>query len=530
MPSTPAEIEELLILADRLCDEGLSAFEAARLSQLLRSSEDLRERYLNYRDLHASLAWNGRGSRVSTSLFDEPAPPESPPARAWPYVVGRQAANFAASMTVAWRHRPLAASLALAMSLMLLIGLGWLAWPASPAAQLVRTCDAVWLADSKLLSPAEKSKGNYYQTINLSAGKKLRLTSGLAELRFRSGAIVVLEGPAAFEILGRNRGRLETGKLVAHVPPAARGFQVETPHARVIDLGTEFAMFVQQTSEPNGQHSSTEVHVLAGQVEVAAQHNRTGADSPSLQKNISSGAAVRAEAGLNSLTTIASQPERFVRSLPGSIVLTEDFESLPIAMPLKGEKLVARYERSLPNRKQSIRVVEAADMPSGFGRRVLEFRDTDADPKMANPVIDLALPDALQNQSLQLRFDFRILDPSSQPLVTIYNREWYVRLCPEVAIEGEPLGTIEPKKWYRVTIDFPAVSNDPAKASVRLQRWGDGQLDDPRLLTVSKVRKLPGATVRLGFYNPVGKAFPAGGLWQVDNVRVRTLESEYDLP
>ena len=530
MPSTPSELEELLILADRLCDEELSASEAARLSQLLRSREDLREQYLNHRDLHASLAWNGRGSRVSTSLFDEPIPSESPSTRAWPYVAGRQAANVAASMALAWRRRPLAAALALTTSLVLLIGLVWLAWSASPVAQLVRTCDAVWVEDSKLLSPAENSKGNHYQIIDLSAGKKLRLTSGLAELRFHSGAIVVLEGPATFAVLSRNRGRLETGKLVAQVPPAARGFQVETPDARVIDLGTEFAMLVQQPPEPNGQHSSTEVHVLAGQVEVTAQRNRVGADSSSLQKNIGSGTAVRAEAGLDSLTTIASQPERFVRSLPGDLVLTEDFESLPTAMPLTGEKLLSRYERSLPNREQSIRVVEAADMPSGFGRRVLEIRDTDADPKMANPVIDLALPDTLQNQSLQLRFDFRVLDPSSQPLVTIYNREWYVRLYPEVAMEGEPLGTIEPRKWYRVTIDFPAVSNDPAKASVRLQRWEDGQLHDPRSLAVSKVRKLPGVTVRLGFYNPVGKAFPAGGLWQVDNVRVRTLESEDNLP
>ena len=59
--------------------------------------------------------------------------------------------------------------------------------------------------------------------------------------------------------------RLVRGKLRAHVPPPAIGFQIHTPQGTVLDLGTEFALDV---SEKN-----SELHVIDGEVE---WHEETG--------------------------------------------------------------------------------------------------------------------------------------------------------------------------------------------------------------------------------------------------------------
>ena len=56
----------------------------------------------------------------------------------------------------------------------------------------------------------------------------LRLKSGAILIEFFSGATVVLEGPADFEIISKKKGHLSNGKLNAHVPPQARGFTIKT--------------------------------------------------------------------------------------------------------------------------------------------------------------------------------------------------------------------------------------------------------------------------------------------------------------
>jgi hypothetical protein len=77
---------------------------------------------------------------------------------------------------------------------------------------------------------------------HLQAGHPYRLNAGMAEITFRSGARVVLEGPAEFRIASSNSGKLFRGKLAAYVPKQAHGFVVETERGRVIDLGTRFAI------------------------------------------------------------------------------------------------------------------------------------------------------------------------------------------------------------------------------------------------------------------------------------------------
>jgi len=72
----------------------------------------------------------------------------------------------------------------------------------------------------------------------------IRLTRGLTQLEFFSGATLWVEGEAEVEIISAWEVRLRWGRVRAHVPPAARGFVVQAPGARLVDLGTAFGLNV----------------------------------------------------------------------------------------------------------------------------------------------------------------------------------------------------------------------------------------------------------------------------------------------
>lgn len=75
----------------------------------------------------------------------------------------------------------------------------------------------------------------------VAARYPLELLSGSAEIRFRSGAVATLYAPCIFEVTSGNGGFLTCGKVKAKVSTAAsKGFTVQTPTARLVDLGTEF--------------------------------------------------------------------------------------------------------------------------------------------------------------------------------------------------------------------------------------------------------------------------------------------------
>jgi hypothetical protein len=90
--------------------------------------------------------------------------------------------------------------------------------------------------------------------------RRLRIASGIVQFEFYSGARVVLEGPADFELVSMHKAICRQGKVRALVPPQARGFIIVAPQVELIDLGTEFGMEV----DKEGQ---TDVHVFTGQVE-----------------------------------------------------------------------------------------------------------------------------------------------------------------------------------------------------------------------------------------------------------------------
>jgi hypothetical protein len=91
-------------------------------------------------------------------------------------------------------------------------------------------------------------------------GEALSIASGLVELKLTQGTKLLIEGPAEWSIDGQNNATLKRGKLVASVPKQAIGFTLETPTAKIVDLGTEFEVDVAASGK-------SQVHVRRGAIE-----------------------------------------------------------------------------------------------------------------------------------------------------------------------------------------------------------------------------------------------------------------------
>ncbi len=119
-------------------------------------------------------------------------------------------------------------------------------------AQFIDETDAIWNCEPKEIPALGTS---------LRQGKVLALKSGFIQIRFKSRAVVTIEGPANFSLSGENAGSLDVGKLTADVPTVAHGFAVASPNAIFVDRGTRFGVEV----DPKGK---TTMQVFQGLVEV----------------------------------------------------------------------------------------------------------------------------------------------------------------------------------------------------------------------------------------------------------------------
>ena len=211
---------------------GLDAEGLARLEERLVRDPAARRAWFLHCDLENGLAdWaTARGGR------DAPIP--APPRR---------------------RVRATSAWLALAASLLVAASLGWLAWrgaetetPSTSVAVLARAVGAEW------------ADGAVFRAGVALEPATLRLRTGSVLLEFLGGARVVVEGPAEVELRDGGSAFLHAGKIRAQVPRQARGFAIGLPGARVVDLGTEFAVSVPE-------RDPAEVHVFSGSVSVTPE-------------------------------------------------------------------------------------------------------------------------------------------------------------------------------------------------------------------------------------------------------------------
>lgn len=112
---------------------------------------------------------------------------------------------------------------------------------------------------------------------------RIALSEGIAQIEFFSGAVLVVGAPAEFEVVSPWEVKWHHGKVRVKVPPAARGFAVQTPEMKLVDLGTEFGV------EVDPALASARVQVFSGEVEA---HPAKGA-----QVNLVEGQAVEQRDG-----------------------------------------------------------------------------------------------------------------------------------------------------------------------------------------------------------------------------------------
>ncbi|HXG47646.1 MAG TPA: LamG-like jellyroll fold domain-containing protein, partial [Methylomirabilota bacterium] len=115
-------------------------------------------------------------------------------------------------------------------------------------AMLNRVVDAVWQEPGEGPRPGAPLEPGW-----------LRLRSGWAQIVFYSGARLVVEGPAELQLVSSGEVVCLGGKLIAEVPPPAKGYRVRTPRMTVADMGAVFGIEVGARA--------TELHVFQGRVE-----------------------------------------------------------------------------------------------------------------------------------------------------------------------------------------------------------------------------------------------------------------------
>ena len=128
--------------------------------------------------------------------------------------------------------------------------------------QVVRKVNCVWNDDAWSVS----SNGR------LVAGQTVRLERGFMEIELVNGVTIVLEGPGEFTALSPMRGILEYGAVAVRAPKGFEGYVVDTPSARLTDLGTEFGVLV-------NDKGVTDLFVFEGEVAVQ-KRKRSGKISP----------------------------------------------------------------------------------------------------------------------------------------------------------------------------------------------------------------------------------------------------------
>lgn len=255
---TDAIRKELESLTCRVLDKQLSADEDARLTEILNMYPELIEDYTN--QIHLD-------SLLSSSLYESvPEGVSFSSQEKSPH--GKQTTHLgipSAELPATRRFSFLLRGVALAMVVLLVSVAVWLNQKVPPQKEnqivsrpdyvgmLLDTEDAVWGND-------DVTDDIPYGT-QFEAGQSLWLKSGIARIRFQSGAGVVLEGPAKIEVRSPLNALLHYGKLAAYVPDDVQGFSVDTSKIRILDLGTRFGTVV----DPSGE---AEVHVFEGEVDV----------------------------------------------------------------------------------------------------------------------------------------------------------------------------------------------------------------------------------------------------------------------
>lgn len=143
----------------------------------------------------------------------------------------------------------LAGSLAACIALSL-----WFSQKTGPSAGVILSSElAGWQSEYSTIDGAEFAQGIY------------TLQTGIVTLGFHSGAEMVLEGPARFEVISNMQIIFDYGNASFYVPENAIGFQVNTRLGNVVDHGTRFSLSLGE--------NELEARLAVDEGEIAIHHN-----------------------------------------------------------------------------------------------------------------------------------------------------------------------------------------------------------------------------------------------------------------
>lgn len=334
LAAIPAVESELFTLINRLCDAVATQADCTRLESLLADSAmpDAIDVYCAAMEVHASLLWRWHTAPTGLQPVGQQRHPTPP--RAAPFIAGipdvpvpprstspvrreLPADRFFPRFIPAWLKglgRPpalavvLQAAVIAAAILLAVVGQFW--HTGQTAATSVACGSIVAIKNALWVSPERPPQvGDLVMT-----RERLELAAGLVEIACNSGATLVLEGPARFELSGPHSASLLRGRLTTTVSKAGGGplaaasatgslFTVQTPSAVVRDRGTQFGVEVDAVGK-------TSVHVFEGLVECAGWGFGT---APMAKLTAGEGATVDPRGAVRRLAE--SSPEPFARGL-----------------------------------------------------------------------------------------------------------------------------------------------------------------------------------------------------------------------
>jgi len=314
-------LDDFIDLVDRYCSELIDDQEFCRLEAHLLESAVARRYFVEYLHHHTEIHFAIRARCATAAVLDHlrlsARTPQSPAACRRPHASAK------------WR-RWLAAMAAGVLAIV--AGAGYIVlrngafegFRPGPAGQgKAFDGNVAWLVNAQNCRWAgtEARPGR-----EMRAGKFLRLERGLAEIEFDQGARVILQGPAGLELLSGSKVRLAHGTLTARVPAGARGFTVVSPGGRVVDLGTEFGLTVDEAG-------ATTVRVFTGEVEAFPT---VGGGPRDRGVTIHRDQTARIDGGSVALNSSEQEKDRvtYVRSIESPAVLAARSLQLDFAHPV----------------------------------------------------------------------------------------------------------------------------------------------------------------------------------------------------
>lgn len=240
--------EQVHDLASKCLEGTATEADGAALDALVSGSAAARDLFSRYMDETALLRWQA-AAPDSELLRDLRGPEAESPALAF-----------------VWRRLLLAGITGAALAAGLFLALTILRRPdeATPVAvaqggvaTLTRLANIRWTSGTR----------SWRELSRVGPGDVLRFDRGEAELVFDHGVEVVIRGPAHFEVRAPDRAYSSLGRIAARVGKDGQGFTIETPVAKVVDLGTEFAIEV-------ASNGLTDVAVFDGLVDLSVNAGR----------------------------------------------------------------------------------------------------------------------------------------------------------------------------------------------------------------------------------------------------------------